>query len=209
MVEIVALARALAHSRKHRIAAVRLGDVVDELLNDDGFADAGASEQANLAAACIGRQQIDDLDPGDQNLGLGRLIGVKRSRLVNGAPLGRLHGACLVDRLADDVDDASERGVAHRHGDRLAGVDDLLAAHQALGDIHGDRPNRGFAEMLRHFQHQPVALVLGLERVQDRRQVIGKLHVNHGADHLRNSSRFVGHCVPRSESLLKALQRRK
>ena len=55
------------------------------------------------------------------------------------------------------------------------------------------------AEMLRDFEHQAVAAVLGLERVQDRRQVAVELHVDDGADDLGDLSDGVGlwrgHCV--------------
>ena len=78
VIEVVALARALADAGEHRIAAVRLGDVVDQLLDQHGLADAGAAEQADLAALGVGRQEIDDLDAGDENLGLGRLLGIGR-----------------------------------------------------------------------------------------------------------------------------------
>ena len=88
VIEVVALARALAHAGKHRVAAVRLGDVVDELHDQHGLADAGAAEQADLAALGVGRQQVDDLDAGDQDLGFRRLLGEGRRRLVDGA-LGR------------------------------------------------------------------------------------------------------------------------
>ena len=74
MIEIVALAGALADAGEHRIAAMRLGDVVDQLHDDHGLADPGAAEQPDFAASRIGRQQIDDLDPGDQDLAL-RSIG--------------------------------------------------------------------------------------------------------------------------------------
>ena len=83
VIEVVALARALADAGEHRIAAVRLGDVVDQFHDDHGLADAGAAEQADLAALGIGRQQIDDLDAGDQDRGLGRLLGIGRRLLVD------------------------------------------------------------------------------------------------------------------------------
>ena len=50
--------------------------------------------------------------------------------------------------------------------------------------IHGDDAHGVLAEMLGHFEHQPVAAVLGLQRVQDRRQMIFELHVDDGADDL-------------------------
>ena len=80
VIEVVALAGALADAGEHRVAAMRLGDVVDELLDQHGLADAGAAEQADLAALGIRREQIHHLDAGDENVGLGRLIREARGR---------------------------------------------------------------------------------------------------------------------------------
>jgi hypothetical protein len=74
VIEVVALAGALADAGEHRHAAVALGDVVDQLLDQHGLADAGAAEQADLAALGVGREQVDDLDAGDEDRGLGRLV---------------------------------------------------------------------------------------------------------------------------------------
>ena len=76
-----------------------------------------------------------------------------------------------------------------------AGVGDLLAAHQAFGGVHRDGAHGDLAEMLRDFEHQPVAVVLGLERVQDRRQVVLELHVDDGADDLGDLSDCVVGCA--------------
>ena len=72
--EVVALARALAHAREHRHAAVLLREVVDELLDEHGLADAGAAEEADLAAAQVGLEQVDDLDAGLEHLEAGGLL---------------------------------------------------------------------------------------------------------------------------------------
>src|SRR5207244_11356110 len=61
VIEVVAFARALADTREHRIAAVRLRHVVDQLHDQDGLADAGPTDQAELAALAIQRDTIDDL----------------------------------------------------------------------------------------------------------------------------------------------------
>ena len=66
VIEVVALAGALADAGEHRIAAVGLGDVVDQLLNEHRLADARAAEQADLAALGVGGEQVDDLDAGDR-----------------------------------------------------------------------------------------------------------------------------------------------
>ena len=81
--EVVAFARALADAGEHRHAAVLHGDVVNELLDDDGLADAGAAEQPDLAAAQVRLEQVDDLDAGLEHLQLGRLLLERRRRAVN------------------------------------------------------------------------------------------------------------------------------
>src|ERR1700759_4812290 len=48
----------------------------------------------------------------------------------------------------------AKAGRADRHGDGLAGVDDVLAADQAFGRVHGDGAHGVLAQMLGHFEHQ-------------------------------------------------------
>ena len=55
-------------------------------------------------------------------------------------------------------------------------------------DVHGDGADRVLAEMLGDLEHEPVAVVLGLERIQDRRQVAVELHVDDGAGHLGDAA---------------------
>jgi hypothetical protein len=107
---------------------------------------------------------------------------------MNGAPFLVLDRTSFIHGITDDVDDAAERSVADRDGDRLPGVDDLLSAHQSLADVHGYGTNRRFAEMLSNLEHQAIALVLGLERIEDRGKMPLELHVDNGADNLRNAS---------------------
>ena len=57
--QVVALARALADAGEHRHAAVLLRLAADHLLDDDGLADAGAAEHADLAALHVGLEQVD------------------------------------------------------------------------------------------------------------------------------------------------------
>ena len=195
VIEVVALARALADAGEHRIAAVRLGDVVDQLLDEHGLADAGAAEQADLAALGVGRQQVDDLDAGHQDLRLGRLLGVGGRRLMDRAALLVGNGPASSTGSPMTLMMRPSVPVAHRHRDRLAGVGHFLAAHEAFGGVHGDGAHGVLAQMLGHLEDQPLAAVLGLERVQDRRQMAVELHVDDGAHHLADTTDYVGcHC---------------
>ena len=81
--EVVALARALADAAEGRQAAVLLGEVVDQLLDQHRLADAGAAEQADLAALGVGREQVDDLDAGLEHLGRRRQVLDRRRRAVD------------------------------------------------------------------------------------------------------------------------------
>jgi len=193
VIEVVAFARTLADAREHGVTAVRLRDVVDELLNENRLADAGAAEEADLAAARIGREKIDDLDARDEHFGFRRLLDEGGRFLVDGAGRVGLDRAGFVDRLADDVDDAAERAVADRNRDRRARVADFLTAGQTLGRVHGDGADRVLAEMLRHFENEAVAAVVRLERIQNGRQMIGELDVDNGADDLGDLSDWVAH----------------
>ena len=117
--EVIALTGALTDAHECRQAAVLLGEVVDQLLDDDRLADTGAAEQADLAALRIRREQVDDLDPGLEHLGRrserleGR--GVAMDRPTLGVVRERF---TKVDRLAEDVEDPAQRRAADRHGNR-------------------------------------------------------------------------------------------
>ena len=77
-------------------------------------------------------------------------------------------------------------------------------------EVHGDGANRVLAEMLRHFENEAIALIGGLQSIQDFRQVIVEFHVDDSADHLRDVTRGRGgsHCLVLSAVVLvRALRR--
>jgi len=170
---------------------VLLGEVVDELLDEDGLADPGTAEQADLAAAGVGGEQVDDLDPRLEHLrGRGQLLHPGR-RAVDGPPgLAALQRLALVDRLAEQVEDAAERRAAHGHRDGAARVHDLLAAGQAVRGVHGHRADAVVAQVLLDLADEGRgaardAGVLGLDGLalhDDRRVDLGELRREHGLD---------------------------
>ena len=118
--EVVALTGALADTGEHRHTTVVLGDAGDHLLDEHGLADAGTTEQADLAALDVRREQVDDLDAGLEHLGL-RLELVERGRLaVDAPPLLDVERLALleVEAVAEGVEHLAEGHVADGHRDR-------------------------------------------------------------------------------------------
>src|SRR5436190_198688 len=189
--QVVALAGALSDATEGRAALVLLRDVADQLLDQDRLADARAPEQTDLAALRVRRKKVDHLDAGLQDLlGRGQILDLRRRPVDR--PAGDVRDLlALVDRLAEEVEDATERLVADRDGDGPAGVDDLVAAAKAVGRVHRHRLEAIVAQMLLDLEHEveslaPLALGnLDLERVVDLGQIlVGEGDVDDHAGHL-------------------------
>ncbi len=58
--------------------------LLNEFLNDNGFADARAAKQTDFAAAQVRLEQIDHLDAGLEHFESGGLFGEVRGRAMNG-----------------------------------------------------------------------------------------------------------------------------
>ena len=168
--EVRALTGALADAREDGRAAMLLGEVVDELLDEDGLADAGAAEQAGLAAADVGLQQVDGLDARLEDLGLGGQVLEGGSRVVDGIVLDVVRRLAAVDRLANDVPDAAQRGRADGHHHGVAGVLDLEATGEAVGRGHCDGADDAALELGLDLQHG-VDVTHGGVAVNDERGV--------------------------------------
>src|SRR5258707_1127373 len=93
----------------------------------------GSAEEADLAAAQVGLDEVDDLDAGLEHLELDRLLLEAGRVAMDGQALAVLHRPHLVHGLADDVEHAAEGSHADGDGDRPAGVGGPHAAHHAFG----------------------------------------------------------------------------
>ena len=154
------------------------GDVVDELHDDDGLADACSAEQARLAAAQIRLQQVNHLDAGFKHLQVDVLLFKSGSVAMDRILHLRFNRSHVVHRLADHVHHAAQRLVAHRHEDRLARIHRLHAAHHPVGGLHGDAPEAAFAQVLLDLQddvnrgRHVKALADHVNRVVNLRQIL-------------------------------------
>jgi len=148
--EVVALTGALADAREDGDAAVFLRDALDHLLDEDGLADPGAAEQADLASEHVGGEQVDDLDARLEHLGLRLELVERRGLAVDGPALGDLEHLALLEiqALADDVEDVALGHVAHGDRDRTARVHHPRPADQAVGRLQRDGPHEVVAEVL-------------------------------------------------------------
>ena len=157
-------------------------DVVDQLLDEDRLADARAAEQADLAAADERSDQVDDLDPGLEDLDLRRQV-AEGGRIAVDRPaldaVGRRR--LLVDRLADHVPEPPERHLADRHRDRPSEVDDVGASREAVRRVHGDRADAVVAEVLLYLGDQVVAVQGDAECAVDLRQLVREERVDDDA----------------------------
>jgi len=178
--EVIALTGALAHSSEDRDAAEVLGHAVDHLLDEDGLAHACTAEEADLAALDVGGEQVDDLDAGGEDLGLGLELVEGRSGAVNApALLDVERGLVDVERLAEGVPHVTLGDLAHGHRDGAAGVAHRRTADEAVGGLHGDGAHHVVADVLGHLEgeHARAAALLAL--------VEGDVHVE-GVEELRH-----------------------
>src|SRR5262249_59416846 len=139
-----------------REALVLLGDIADQLLDEDRLADSGTAEQADLAALGVGGEQVDDLDSSLQDL-----LGRSQVLDLGGGPVDRptllhLDLRALVDRFPQQVEDAAERLLADRDRDRCARVDDPVAALHPVCRVHCDGADAVVTEVLLDLADQPV-----------------------------------------------------
>src|SRR6185436_2865344 len=128
-------------TREHRNTAVQLGDVINEFHDDDGLADAGATERTDFAAFQEGADEVNDFDPGHKHLRTGGLIDQSGCKTVNRHEFVRLHPALLVHGLAGHVENATHDGFADGHRNGRAGISDFHATLQTFGAAHGDGAN--------------------------------------------------------------------
>jgi hypothetical protein len=77
-------------------------DVVDQLGDQHRLADPAAAEQAGLAAPLQRGREIDGLDPGDEDLGRGALLGQRHRRPAERPPLTPAEIAPAADGSSPD-----------------------------------------------------------------------------------------------------------
>ena len=169
-----------------------LGDVVDQLHNDNRLADARATEQADFTALGKRRDQVDDLDAGFEDLSCRLLILIGRSGTVDGPALLALDRRLVIHRLAEQVENTAQIVVADRNRDRSTGINGLHAAHQTVRGLHRDAAHGILTDVLRNFDRDHTAVVVDRDGAQQLGQCIGsKFNVQHRSDNLDNGANIL------------------
>jgi peptide chain release factor 1 len=66
--EVVTFTGTLTDAAENRVATVSLGDIVDELHDNDGLTNARSTEEADLSTLNVRGEEVDDLNTGLEHL---------------------------------------------------------------------------------------------------------------------------------------------
>ncbi len=186
-VQVGTFTGALADTGEDGETTVALGDVVDELHDDDGLADTGTAEQTDLTTLAVGENEVDDLDTGGEDGVLGGLVAELGGDGVDGE-LGLLaDGAALIDGLTEDVEDAAEGFAADGDGNLATGGDDLGLELEEVGGLHGNAAAGVGVQVLDDLEGEGLiaAEVLGdVEGGEDGRDTFVEVDIDDGTDDL-------------------------
>ena len=163
--EVGSFAGTLAHAGEHRHTAVLRRHAGDHLLDEHGLADAGTTEQTDLAALFVGSQQVDDLDACLEHLGRWlELVEVRRWTMNIPVGVDRDLGGWNIEGFTHDVPDMAEGGVANRHLHAVAGVAHLCTADKAIGWLHRDGSNTAVTDLLSDLERDENLVTFELNR---------------------------------------------
>src|SRR5690606_37257533 len=132
-VEVVTFTGTLTHTGKYGITAVLDGDVTDQLHHVYGFTNTGTTEQTNFTTLGKRANQVNNLDAGFHDPVATSLIGVAWGSAVDGPAFFFADWAGFVDRVAQNVHDATQGFHTHRNWNTSASVGYIQATLQAFG----------------------------------------------------------------------------
>ena len=166
-----------------------LCDVVNQLLNQDGFAYTGAAEQTDFTALCIRADEVNDLDAGFQNIYCTLLLLKGRSRTMDFPFFFGLYRFAVVNRLTEQVEHASQRLLADRYANRSTGIDCLCASNQTVRRAHRDAAGGVVADVLCHLSDDGLAVVIYFQCIEKVGKLsVCKFYIKYRSDNLRHGT---------------------
>jgi hypothetical protein len=149
--EVVSFAGSFADSGEHRDAGGFNGDVPDEFLDENGFAETSPTEETNFSTFVEGDEQVNNFESGleefDFNVLLAEFGGFAVDRV--GRAAGDLFAA--VDGLSEEVEDASKALFTNGDLDGLTSVFGTHTTDESVGGAEGNCSDHVIAEVLGDF----------------------------------------------------------
>lgn len=162
-VKIVTLSGSLTDTGEDGETTMGLGNVVNQLLDEDGLSDTSTTEETNLTTSGVRGKEIDNLDTGLEDLSSGRLLGEGRRLGVNGEVLGGLDGSTLVNGLTTDVDNSTKGTSADGDSDGGTSVSDGGTSDKTLSTVHSNGSDGVLTEMLSNLEDELALAVTTLD----------------------------------------------
>ena len=130
------------------------GNVVNKLLNKNGFTDTGAAEQTDFAALYIRCKQVDNFDARFHDFLGVFAFGIGWSGFINASSLGVVGKRfATVDRFTQNIEQSAKNLFTNRNGNRCAGGEHFHPAEKSLAWAKHYAPNKSVAYMLRNFHY--------------------------------------------------------
>ena len=107
-------------------------DVIDQLFDQDCFADAGATEQTDLAALGIRADQVNDLDAGFKNFRRRHLLLKGRCWAVDAPVLRGIGCGLIVNWISQQVKHTADAAFSDRNRNRASEINGLCPADKAV-----------------------------------------------------------------------------
>ena len=151
-----------------------LGDVIDEFLDEHGFTNASATEEADLSTLKVRLKQVNDFYSCIKDfLGSSQVLEF-RGFPVNRERMNTLQVSKSIDGVSDDIHHTAPDLCSGGHGNRRTRVHCFHATLETVGRIHRHAPHRVLANMLLNFNHKGSLTFspANFQRVMDARKSI-------------------------------------
>jgi peptide chain release factor 1 len=133
---------------------VLLRNVADQLLDHHCLTNASAAEDTDLSTLLEWADKVDHLDAGLKEFGLRSEVVERWCGAVNWKSRIGLHITRLVNRIAEHIEDATERSRANWDRDWRAKIGCLCAARKAVSCGHGNSADAIVAKVLLHLYNE-------------------------------------------------------
>ena len=146
-------------------------DILDKFLDQNGFTNAGTTEQTNLTTLCIRSKKVDDLDTCLQNLYGWFLIFETWRISVDHPMLCIIQSFSTVNCLSKNIKKSSKSAVSHRNLDSTSCGNYFSVSLKSLTGAQHNAANHIISQMLRNFHNAFLTIVFDFKGVLDIRKI--------------------------------------